>query len=286
VLRLWLNSVLGTGNLDTVNFSEEDMMKENEFENILERYPDLIEKDLLFEGRQVAIGRLHVDLLYRDRFGQRLIVELKRGAILREHIAQLFDYEGHFLSDGNPNVRIMLIGNRVPPNMRHSLEHHGFEWREFTVPHLIVYLTAREDAEFLKYFGEDTIPAATAPVPLSDIKPAPYNSGITKTSDKFYALFASNKLGEIHTRKEIIDMVLDAFPGTKRSGVMPSDYCYNIINAGIKFEHHLFEYLEDARYRVLGKGYPFVGPILWKGRKVGEWQVGSKGPTLYEEVKK
>jgi hypothetical protein len=56
-------------------------MKEREFENILERYPELIEGGLTFEGRQVAIGRRHIDLLFRDRFGQRLIVELKRGTI-------------------------------------------------------------------------------------------------------------------------------------------------------------------------------------------------------------
>lgn len=260
-------------------------MKESEFENILERYPELIEKDLAIEGRQVAIGRLHVDLVYIDRFRQRLIVELKRGPILRNHVTQLFDYEGYFLALGDPNVRIMLIGNRVPPNMRHSLEHHGFEWREFPIPYLIQFLTGRKDTEFLEYFDKEPIPSTTSSLPVSK-RSTPSNSGITKISEKLYDLFASHRLGEIFTRKEIIDMVVAVFPGTNKTSVIPSDYCYNIINAGIKFQYHLFEYLGDSRYRVLGKGYPFVGPILWKGRKVGEWQEGSKGPTLYEEVKR
>lgn len=129
-------------------------MKEKEFENILERYPDLIEEALSIQGRQVAIGRLRVDLLYKDRFGQTLIVELKRGPILRQHIAQIFDYEGHFLSPSNSNIRIMLIGSRVPPNMRRSLEHHGFEWKELTEPLLFRYLSDKNDSEFLQYFEE------------------------------------------------------------------------------------------------------------------------------------
>ena len=52
-----------------------------------------------------------------------------------------------------------------------------------------------------------------------------------------------------------------------------------------KFEYHLFEYLGNAKYRVLGKNYPFVGPILWKGRKIGEWNVGSQKPTFFEAVR-
>jgi RecB family endonuclease NucS len=57
-------------------------MKESDFESILERYPELIEEGLILEGRQVAIGRKHIDLLFHDRLGQKLIVELKRGGCL------------------------------------------------------------------------------------------------------------------------------------------------------------------------------------------------------------
>ena len=89
-------------------------MKESDFESILERYPELIEDGLIFEGRQVALGRKHIDLLFRDKFDQKLIVELKRGTILRRHIGQILDYEGDILSPDDPNIRVMLIGNRVP----------------------------------------------------------------------------------------------------------------------------------------------------------------------------
>lgn len=236
-------------------------MKEKEFENILERYPELIEDGLTIEGRQVAIGRRHIDLLFRDKYSQRLVVELKRGTILREHIGQVFEYEGDFLTADDPNVRVMLVGNRVPPNMRRSLEHHGFEWRELTITHLLQFLKVKEDKELLAYFDEGANPTVTAqklpPMPTRAIS---HISGI-KICDKLYALFASDNLGQTLTGKQIIDMVIAAFPGTNRSSVIPSDYCYNIVNAGIKFDRHLFEYNEDSIYKVLGKDYPYVGPI-------------------------
>ena len=101
-------------------------MKERDFEDILSRYPELVEERLRFKDRQVSVKGKFVDLLFEDRHGHTLIVELKKGAIKRQHIAQLLDYEGHFLSPDDPTVRVMLVGNRVPPNLRKALDHHGF----------------------------------------------------------------------------------------------------------------------------------------------------------------
>ncbi|EKD87962.1 MAG: hypothetical protein ACD_35C00118G0001 [uncultured bacterium] len=135
-------------------------MLEKNFENVLQRYPELIEEDLIFSGRQISISGKFVDLLYIDRFGQKLIIELKKGIIKREHIAQLMDYEGHFLTaDNNPNIRVMLIGNRVPINLRNSLDHHGFEWKEIPVTELVAFLKNKNDAELLEQFEvEQSIP--------------------------------------------------------------------------------------------------------------------------------
>lgn len=71
-------------------------MKEKQFEEILCRYPELLEEGLTLHGRQVRVRGKIVDLLFKDRYGQKLIVELKQGPIRREHIAQLLDYEGDF----------------------------------------------------------------------------------------------------------------------------------------------------------------------------------------------
>ncbi len=57
------------------------------------------------------------------------------------------------------------------------------------------------------------------------------------------------------------------------------------MNKGIKFELHLFEYFNKSEYKVLGKDYAYIGPILWKDRKVREWKDGV-GPVFTEEFAK
>ena len=130
-------------------------MLEKDFEDVLSTYPELIEGGLEYLGRQVSIGGKHADLLFEDRFGQKLVVELKKGVIKREHIAQLMDYEGYFLSPDDPNVRVMLIGNRVPPNLRKSLDHHGFEWKEILESTLVEYLREKKDDRLLEKIVEE-----------------------------------------------------------------------------------------------------------------------------------
>jgi hypothetical protein len=138
-------------------------MNESTFESILAKYPELIEERLSLLGRQVSLGRKHVDLLFQDRHGQRLIVELKKGPILREHVAQVMDYEGHFLTPDDPTPRVMLIGNRVPENFRRSLDHHGIEWREIPVALLISHLRSAQDQDLLALVApEDSTAIPTA----------------------------------------------------------------------------------------------------------------------------
>ena len=96
-----------------------------------------------------------------------------------------------------------------------------------------------------------------------------------KVLDKILEAFKDIREGEIFSRKDIIDIVVDYFPDTKRTSVIPSDYFYNITNMGIKFSKHdrLFENL-GAEYRYLGLYANYNGKIYWKGRAVGEWQDG------------
>ena len=120
-------------------------MNENEFEDILAKYPDFIEDGLKLVGRQITIFGRRIDLLFEDRFGHKLLIELKLGPIRDTHIGQILSYEGHVLSDEEPVMRVMLIGNRVPPNIRKMLNHHGIAWREITYAQLREMLTKKND---------------------------------------------------------------------------------------------------------------------------------------------
>ena len=88
-----------------------------------------------------------------------------------------------------------------------------------------------------------------------------------------------DRIGEVFLRNEIIDLVVNRYPGTNRSSVIPSDYRYNVVNVGIDFDFHLFESLGEGRYRCLGLDNPYTGDIDWRPvnqppMTVGKWEEG------------
>lgn len=68
--------------------------------------------------------------------------------------------------------------------------------------------------------------------------------------------------------------------GYKHGSVIPSDYCYNLVNrAEFSFTHAVLIHVERGLYEYVGPGYPYTGPIMWrpKGgapRQVGSWSAG------------
>lgn len=130
------------------------MISEKDFEDIVCKYPELIEEGLILKGRQVTLYGRRMDILFEDKFKRKLIVELKSGPIKDEHIGQILSYEGMILSADNPTIRTMLIGSRVPPNIQRSLDHHGIAWKELTFTALKDFLNKRKDSEFLPLFEE------------------------------------------------------------------------------------------------------------------------------------
>lgn len=75
-----------------------------------------------------------------------------------------------------------------------------------------------------------------------------------------------NGIGNIVTRQELFAMVSAIMP-VESNSFLPADYCYNRTNKGISFENHvhLFELMNDGRYKILGENYRYSGPVL--GRK-------------------
>jgi len=108
------------------------------------------------------------------------------------------------------------------------------------------------------------------------------NAKIT-LKDKIENVF-SKEIGKLFTRREIVALVIEQYPDTNSTSIIPSDYCYNMINKGIIFQNHLFEQLDTGNYKVLGKNYAYEGPIFWKGEKVGEWKKGEKEPQFFKNV--
>jgi hypothetical protein len=110
------------------------------------------------------------------------------------------------------------------------------------------------------------------------------NRPARRIRDKILTVISKRPFGEVLSRGEIISMVEKAYPGTNPTSIIPSDYCYNILNRGIKFDFYLFEHLGHGHYKVLGTGFDYAGPIYWKDKKVGEWRKGENRPRIFENV--
>lgn len=93
--------------------------------------------------------------------------------------------------------------------------------------------------------------------------------------------------GRIFTAAEIKQRVHERF-GTNLTSIIPSDYCYNRRNQGIRFNQHLFVRLNPGEYRYVGENYPYDGWVFERcqggndERIAGEWRRGVL--NLYDEL--
>jgi hypothetical protein len=107
-------------------------MTEHDMENLLWQHPEkFFDEPLTRFERQPTIRVGRPDLVFTDRVGALLIVELKQGDLKRQAIAQLLDYTGHYkLHHADKKIRTMAVANRIIPERQESLRAVGFEWRE------------------------------------------------------------------------------------------------------------------------------------------------------------
>ena len=125
---------------------------ERDMENILEKHHSFfIEKGLSLKGRQASFHGKRVDLLFVDRFGDTLIVEIKRGRINRDHVSQILDYLGEVGKSNEERIRLMLIGSIVPVNWKNALDRQGMEYREITERDYYDFLEKNDAKMYIKY---------------------------------------------------------------------------------------------------------------------------------------
>ena len=166
------------------------MIPEKDFEDIICKYPDLIEDGLTLKGRQITLYGRRMDVLFEDKFKRNLIIELKVGPVKDAHIGQILSYEGMLLSDDDPSIRVMLIGNRVPPNIQRSLDHHGIAWQEITFNHLKTFLEEKKDYAFLSLMNSDETPILSSKVVKAENRKPEY-----RTADE---IISALKVSEVY----------------------------------------------------------------------------------------
>jgi len=90
-----------------------------------------------------------------------------------------------------------------------------------------------------------------------------------------------NHENQVLTRSQLIEKLQKKFKINPAS-VIPSDYCYNRLNDGIKFEKHLFQYKGKNEYKYLGENFRYTGKIYHRKKSstedevAGEWNEGRK----------
>ena len=100
-----------------------------------------------------------------------------------------------------------------------------------------------------------------------------------KIRDQYVEAFKGRE-GEVFSYNEIANILYDKF-GTKKSSILPPDYCYNRINKDSK-SYYYFERIENNLYRWLGPGYRYNGKIYAKPRGskeesgFGYWENGKR----------
>jgi len=102
--------------------------------------------------------------------------------------------------------------------------------------------------------------------------------------DELLRLFGSYTGEELKTRK-IVNKVRNSLKRKNievADSIRPPDWCYNKVNAGIKYKKNrqLFECIDDGLYLVLGINYDYTKELYWEPKKatdrilVGEWKKG------------
>lgn len=82
--------------------------------------------------------------------------------------------------------------------------------------------------------------------------------------------------GEEGIPAEVLQREAERIGGYRTGSVLPSDYCYNIINrASYSFQHLVLVLVGRGRYKYVGPGYDYSGPIMWRPKHGEEQQVGS-----------
>jgi RecB family endonuclease NucS len=108
------------------------MLKEKAMEDAIAQNPEkYLEPGLVLKERQYRIGNYIFDLLFQDRHGAKLIVELQKGTLDRNHTYKILDYYDEY-KNRNPDhfVELMIIANKIPRERRDRLSSYGIAFKE------------------------------------------------------------------------------------------------------------------------------------------------------------
>jgi hypothetical protein len=135
----------------------QQILSEKEIEDILVLHSEILEDGLILLDRQTQLENRRTDLLFVDKEGSILLIELKKGTIDPTHVEQIEDYILRMKKTYKKPFRAMLVGQQVSQNISEICLQKGIEWKEITVEHLFNYLKAQDSNLFNDLFILDKL---------------------------------------------------------------------------------------------------------------------------------
>jgi hypothetical protein len=156
-------------------------------EDLIAEYPErfLGESGLILIERQLKVGPYRFDLMFQDRTGAKLIVEIQKGTLDREHTYKILDYYDEF-KERNPKefVEIMLVANIIPAERKQRLASRGISYREIPLSEFIDNFVDTSKSLPANLLSENFI------TPVSSVENKPNKSPYIMTD---FALFLDQK---------------------------------------------------------------------------------------------
>ena len=108
-------------------------MIESDMEDLLANFPEdfFPGKGFKLEGRQqsfAGVGRF--DLLFEDRLGSKILIELKASTAKVDVAYQLAKYKDELENRGEKRVVMWVVAPQIPKSVRDVLDHIGVEFSE------------------------------------------------------------------------------------------------------------------------------------------------------------
>jgi RecB family endonuclease NucS len=128
------------------------VISKNDLENILCKYPELIDPELTLKGRNVNVLNQAVDILYEDKYDKKLAVQVRIAPIEKEHVGEIISHQEEIISGEVTDVSVMLVSDKVPEHLQTMLKHSGVAWKEINHFQIKEHLQKKNDAELLALF--------------------------------------------------------------------------------------------------------------------------------------
>jgi hypothetical protein len=111
------------------------MFDEKTMEDLIAAYREryLRERGLTLIDRQLKVGPYRFDLMFRDLTGAKLIVEIQKGTLDRDHTYKILDYYDEY-KERHPEefVEVMLVANIIAAERKQRLASKGISYREIS----------------------------------------------------------------------------------------------------------------------------------------------------------